>query len=160
MTRHISKRGVALITSFEGLRLKAYKPTPRDVWTIGYGHTKGVHAGQRISRATARRFLLEDVRWAEDAVNGLGLPLTQNQFDALVSFTFNLGAGILKTEHTIGKLLRQRNWKAAADSMLLYDKQGSVTLAGLTRRRKAERALFLHRPFRSRVHQLLGRAGC
>ena len=154
--RTTSKRGIDLIAAFEGLRLKAYKPTPNDVWTIGYGHTKNVHPGQVINRATARRFLRQDVRWAEAAVNRLPVAhlLNQNQFDALVSFTFNLGAGILGAEHDIGRHLRARHFKLAADSMLEYSHQGPVVLAGLLRRRRAERHLFLSHIIRAKLRQL------
>lgn len=139
----ISAKGLSLIKTFEGCRLKAYKPTPNDVWTIGVGHTHGVHEGMVITQKQADAFLRGDVAWAEKAVNALKLPLNQNQFDALVSFTFNLGAGILDASDDIGRLLRAHNWRAAANSMLQYDHQGAAVLAGLTRRRKAERALFL-----------------
>lgn len=159
MSAHISKRGLNLITNFEGLRLKAYKPTPHDVWTIGVGHTHGVHAGQKISRETALRFLAADVAWAEKAVRGLGIRLSQNQFDALVSFTFNLGPGILASSHDIGRLLREKQYGAAANSMLEYRDPGTVEEAGLLRRRKAERALFLHRPFVSKAHQIIHKLG-
>lgn len=155
VNRKTSKRGLNLIASFEGLRLKAYKPTPNDVWTIGYGHTHGVHAGMKITKAKALYFLRQDVRWAEKAVNALKLPLNQNQFDALVSFTFNLGPGILGKDHTIGVHLRRRHWRAAADSMLLYCRQGNTILLGLQRRRKAERHLFLQRVIRSKVTALI-----
>jgi lysozyme len=158
MKPHTSKRGLALITTFEGLRLQAYKPTPHDVWTIGVGHTHGVHAGMRISRAAAMRFLRQDVAWAEAAVIALRLRLNQNQFDALVSFVFNLGAGILAPSHDIGRLLRERHYVAAANSMLEYSDPGTVEHAGLLRRRKAERHLFLSHPIRAKAHQLAHRA--
>lgn len=154
----VSKRGLNLITSFEGLRLKSYKDSV-GVWTIGVGHTKGAHAGQKISRATAMRFLRQDVAWAQKAVNALRLPMSQNQFDALVSFVFNLGPGILGKEHDIGRLLRAKKYRAAADSMLEYRDPGTVEEAGLLRRRKAERALFLHRPFVSKYHQIVHKLG-
>lgn len=157
MTAKTSTRGLNLITTFEGLRLKAYKPTPHDVWTIGVGHTHGVHAGQRISKVTAFRFLREDVAWAEKAVRGLRIQLNQNQFDALVSFTFNLGAGILASSHDIGRLLREKRYTAAANSMLEYRDPGTIEEAGLLRRRRAERHLFLSHPIRAKAHQVIHR---
>ena len=88
----LSTNGKNIIKEHEALRLKAYLPTPNDVWTIGWGHTKTAKQGMTITEAQAEVLLSSDVAWAEAAVNQLvKVPLTQNQFDALVSFTFNLG---------------------------------------------------------------------
>lgn len=80
------------VKEFEGLRLTSYKDSA-GVWTIGYGHTRGVKAGQRITEAQAEAFLKEDLREAEGYVNNLKLDLTQGQFDALVDFVYNVGIG-------------------------------------------------------------------
>ena len=135
MSQTTNDAGLKLIESFEGLRLKAYQDSV-GVWTIGYGHTKGVKQGQVITQQQAQAFLQQDLAVAEAAVNRLGLTLTGNQFAALVSFTFNLGAGNLT------KLLKN-GLAAVADRILLFDHAGGKALPGLTRRRKAERALFL-----------------
>lgn len=140
----VSRRGVALIKSFEGFRGSPYQDAV-GVWTIGYGHTEGVSRSTRpIFKWQATRLLRQDLnRKYCPPVLALGVPLNQNQVDALTSLVYNLGPGILAPSHTIGAALRQRNFKAAADAFLLYDHAGSQRLPGLTRRRQAERALFL-----------------
>lgn len=141
----ISEAGVKLIADFEGCSLRPYLDSV-GVPTIGYGHTEGVtmNSTPLASQAVAMRLLRIDLdrKYAPPVVR-LGLPLTQNQFDALVSLSYNLGPGILDPSHTLGACLRDHRWKDAADSILLYDKAGGQRLAGLTRRRQAERALFL-----------------
>ena len=131
-----SYKGIALIKSFEGCRLTAYL-CPAGVWTIGYGHTAGVSKGQAITQEQADSFLKADLEKYEKYVNATGLTLNQNQFDALVSFTYNCGAGNLK------KLIANRTLPEIAEAMLLYNKGGGKVLAGLVRRREAERKLFL-----------------
>jgi lysozyme len=131
----INQAGLQLIESFEGLRLQSYQDSV-GVWTIGYGHTQGVKQGQTITQQQAEAFLQQDLAVAEKAVNGLGQTLTDNQFAALVSFTFNLGAGNLKT-------LFKNGLAAVPDRILLFDHAGGKQLPGLTRRRAAERALYL-----------------
>ena len=84
--------GLSLIKRFEGLYLESYL-CPAKVWTKGYGHTKGVVKGQKITEEEAEDFLKKDLAAAEKTVNSLNVQLTQNQFDALVSFVFNLGSG-------------------------------------------------------------------
>ena len=145
----ISKVGLDLIKSFEGCQLKAYR-CPAGVWTIGWGTTEPVngvrpHEGMRITREQADQLLVNHLKRYEDAVNNLGVQLNQNQFDALVSFCYNLGTGIFK-----GSLLtaiKASQWSNVASQMLLYNKarvNGKLTvLKGLDRRRKAESALFL-----------------
>lgn len=145
----ISQKGINLIKEFEGCYLTAYK-CPADVWTIGYGHTGNVdgvqiHAGMKITQAKAEELLVTTLdKKYEPAVRKF-TTLNQNQYDALVSFCYNLGTGIFK-----GNLLNAinaENWNSVADQILLYNKarvNGVLTeLAGLTRRRKAERKLFL-----------------
>ncbi len=135
MSQTTNQAGLQLIESFEGLRLTAYQDSV-GVWTIGYGHTRGVAHGQIITQQQAEAFLQQDLAVAEGAVNGLGLTLTDNQFAALVSFTFNLGGG------NLNKLLKN-GLAAVPDRILLFDHAGGKQLAGLTRRRQAERALYL-----------------
>lgn len=135
MPQTINDAGLKLVESFEGLRLTAYQDSV-GVWTIGYGHTKGVTQGQTITQQQAEAFLQQDLGVAEAAVNGLGLTLTDNQFAALVSFTFNLGGG------NLNKLLKN-GLAAVPDRILLFDHAGGKQLAGLTRRRQAERALYV-----------------
>lgn len=135
MSQTTNQAGLELIESFEGLRLNSYQDSV-GVWTIGYGHTQGVKPGQTITQQQAQAFLQQDLGVAEAGVNKLGLTLTDNQFAALVSFTFNLGAG------NLNKLMSQ-GLAAAPDRILLFDHAGGKVLPGLTRRRQAERALFL-----------------
>lgn len=139
----ISKVGIDLIKSFEGCSLKAYR-CPAGVLTIGYGCTVGVKEGQVITQAQADKMLLDELSRFEKAVNKLGVEFNQNQFDALVSFCYNLGTGIFT-----GSLLtaiKNKNWTSVASQMLLYNKarvNGKLTvLKGLDRRRKAEVELF------------------
>ena len=145
----ISKTGLDLIKSFEGCQLKAYR-CPAGVWTIGWGTTEPVngvkpHEGMRITREQADQLLVEHLKRYEDAVNRLGVPLNQNQFDALVSFCYNLGTGIFKG--SLLNAIKAKQWSSVAAQMLLYNKarvNGKLTvLKGLERRRQAESALFL-----------------
>lgn len=136
---NVSQKGIDLIKQFEGCRLQAYKAVPSEqCYTIGYGHYgSDVLPGMVISQAQAEALLAQDLIRYENAVIDTGLSLNQNQFDALVSFAYNCGAGNLK------KLVRGRDTQQIADAMLLYNKSGGQVLAGLTRRRQAERALFM-----------------
>lgn len=138
-----SDAGLALIQEFEGCRLTVYRDSV-GVLTIGYGHTgKDVRSGLHISQDEASALLRIDVRSAEDDIHTqIQAPLTQPQFDALVSFVFNLGGGNLH-KSTLRKLLNAGDYRAAADEFLKWDRAGGKKLAGLTRRREAERALFL-----------------
>jgi lysozyme len=135
MSQTTNDAGLKLIESFEGLRLTAYQDSV-GVWTIGYGHTKGVTKGQTITQQQAEAFLQQDLAVAEAAVNALGLALTDNQFAALVSFTFNLGGG------NLNKLLKN-GLAAVPDRIPLFNHAGGKELPGLTRRRTAERTLYL-----------------
>ena len=130
-----SQKGINLIKEFEGCRLKAYK-CPAGVWTIGYGHTSNVKPNQSITREEAERLLREDLRMYEYHVENTLKGLNQNQFDALVSFTYNCGSGCLK------QLTKGRTLKQIGEKIILYDKANGKPLAGLTRRRKAEQALY------------------
>ena len=137
----ISKAGLDLIKQFEGLYLKAYR-CPAGVPTIGYGHTAGVAMGQTITQQQADDYLRRDVRQFERAVARLvSVPLTQGQFDALVSFAFNLGEGAL-AQSTLLRLLNAGDYAGAAAQFDRWNKAGGRVLPGLVRRRAAERALF------------------
>lgn len=132
-----------LIKQWEQLRLVAYKPTPADRWTIGWGHTEDVFQGMTITKAQAEQFFEMDVQWAEDAVNTLvKVPLTQHQFDALVSFTFNIGAGAFK-KSTLLRKLNAKDYKGAAHEMLRWNKQDGKVLQGLVNRRSDEMSYFM-----------------
>ncbi|WP_426808038.1 lysozyme [Pseudomonas sp. WOUb67] len=137
-----SQRGLSLIKSFEGLRLQAYQDSV-GVWTIGYGATRGVQSGMKVSKEQADRMLLNDIQRFEPEVERLiKVPLNQNQWDALMSFTYNLGAANLESS-TLRRLLNAGNHAAAAEQFRRWNKAGGKVLAGLTSRRSAERALFL-----------------
>lgn len=137
-----SQRGIDLIKQFEGLRLTAYK-CPAGVYTIGYGHTRGVKRGMKITEEEASAYLAADLRNSEKAVERYDsiYHWNQNEYDALVSFTFNCGATNLRS------LLRngRRNRSQIAATLPLYRKSGGKVLKGLVRRRAAEKALFLER---------------
>lgn len=135
----ISEKGLTLIKQFEGCRLSAYQDSI-GVWTIGYGHTSGVKSGQTITQAQADAYLKSDCAASEKAVNNYDgtYHWNQNQFDALVSFTFNCGSGNLKTLLNSGK----RTIAEISAKITAYNKAGGKVLAGLTNRRNAEKALF------------------
>lgn len=134
---NISQTGLELIKKYEGCRLKSYK-CPAGVWTIGYGHTAGVKEGQTITQAQAEQYLKEDMVKYEGYVEKyVSLTLNQNQFDALVSFTYNCGAGNLQ------KLVKNRNHAQIAEALTLYNKATGKVLPGLVKRRAEEKALFL-----------------
>lgn len=137
-----SQKGIDLIKEFEGFRDTAYF-CPANVLTIGYGHTKTCKPGQVISTTEGEKLLRQDVRRFENAVNVLAkVPLNQSQFDALVSFAFNVGVGAFK-KSTLLRLLNQGKYDLAANEFKRWVNGGGRKLPGLVRRRKAERALFL-----------------
>lgn len=136
-----SKTGAQLTEAFEGCRLAAYQDQV-GVWTIGYGHTSDVDEGLTCTQEQAEQWLLEDVASAENDVNThVAVPLTQGEFDALVDFAFNLGNGALN-KSTLLNYLNQGNYEAAADQFERWDKAGGKVVAGLLRRRLAEKAEF------------------
>lgn len=139
---NVSETGIQLIKNFEGCVLNAYK-CPAGVWTIGYGHTSGVKEGQTITKAQAEELLIQDLRPFEIGVNNLvNVPLNQNQFDALVSFCYNLGTGNLK-KSTLLKLLNKGDYNGAAEQFDRWVYAGGEKLNGLVKRRSAEKKLFL-----------------
>lgn len=142
-----SDKGIALIKQFEGCKLTAYQDSV-GVWTIGYGWTqpvdgKPIRAGMTIKQETAERLLKTGlVSYENDVSRLVKVDLTQGQFDALVSFTYNLGARSLSTS-TLLRKLNAGDYAGATDEFLRWNKAGGKVLNGLTRRREAERALFL-----------------
>lgn len=136
-----SRYGLALTEQFEGCRLTAYRDQG-GVLTIGFGHTDGVTAGQTITLDQAAAFLAEDIQRSVDDVNRLVLvELTQGEFDALVDFDFNLGRGALAGS-TMLKLINQCKFEKAAAEFDKWDHCHGQVVAGLLRRREAERGEF------------------
>ena len=139
--------GVELIRHFEGCRFDAYL-CPAGVWTIGYGHTADVKEGDSIDQEAAEAFLIEDLEKFEQAVTRLvEVPLTQQQFDALVSWTFNLGAGNL-AESTLLRKLNNYQYAEVPEQMMRWVRAGGQVLEGLVKRRAAEAALFQNKNWR------------
>ena len=130
-----------LIKRFEQLRLNSYL-CPAGKWTIGYGHTDGVHQGMLITEKTADAFLKQDIQKAEDEVNRIDADLTQEQFDALVSFVFNVGTQAFRVS-TLRKLIeRDPNDKKIADEFRRWVYAGNKMLPGLVKRREQEIKLY------------------
>ena len=136
---NIGNKGLDLIKSFEGCRLSAYK-CPAGCWTIGYGHTQGVYEGMTISQAQADNMLREDVKYYANAVDRYNsrFNFTQEEFDALTSFTYNCGVGSLNAVMSCCNTKQE-----IAEECKLYNKGGGVVLAGLVRRREEEYKLFM-----------------
>lgn len=135
-----SENMIAIIKKFEGLRLKAYK-CPAGVYTIGYGHTENVLADSEISELMADQILRKDLKNFEQAINNLDLPLLQCEFDALVSFAFNVGIGNFN-KSTLKKLLLQKKFFYAAKEFDKWVFAGGKKLPGLQNRRNTERKIF------------------
>jgi GH24 family phage-related lysozyme (muramidase) len=142
--RSVSNAGVALVAEFEGFEPRPYRD-PVGIWTIGYGETEGISANTKPwTREYAARRLRE--RLNKDfmpAVLAANRNLTQNQLDGFTSFVYNVGPGGVSPSSRVGRNLRAGNVRAAADAILEWDKAGGRRLAGLTRRRRAERSLIL-----------------
>ncbi|WP_047238153.1 lysozyme [Chromobacterium subtsugae] len=138
----ISHRGLALIKQFEGIRLSAYQDVV-GIWTIGYGHTGAdVASGRVITQERADQLLQQDLARFEAGVAKLvSVPLSQSQFDAMVSFSYNLGLGNLQGSRLL-RLLNAGDYAGAAGQFPRWNRAGGQVLPGLTRRRLAEQALF------------------
>ncbi len=149
-----SQKGIELIKRFEGLRLFSYPDA--GAYAIGYGHTKGVRPNQQITKEVAERYLKEDLHEFETSVNkyvvNKGIPLTQNQFDALVSLVYNVGAGSIFTKNygnsfgkgsTLYNHLKNHRFKEAAARFTDFKKANGKVNQGLLKRREQERDLFL-----------------
>ena len=148
--RQTSDNGIAKIKQWEGFKKKAYRDGG-GVWTVGYGHTSDenltVTSTTVISEEEAERLLRIDLREAEDVVNEyVKVPLNQNQFDALVSFVFNIGKGSKKqpgfTTSTLLKKLNAGDYNAVPKELARWNKDNGKVVAGLTNRRAAEAGLW------------------
>ena len=130
-----------MIKHFESCKLTAYQDSV-GVWTIGWGHIAGVKKGDNWTQDEADDILLNDLEKFEGYVNQyVKVPLTQNQFDALVSWTFNLGPGNLKSSTMLTKL-NEKSYDEVPSQMKRWNKTGGKVLQGLERRRNAEAAMF------------------
>ena len=140
----ISKRGIDLIKSFEGLRLTAYKPVKTEKnWTIGYGHCSPcIREGMMISQKLADEYLNEDLQKFEQGINAYNLKVNQNQFDAFVSFAFNVGLKNFANSTLLRKVKLGANNPAIRDEFMRWVYSGGNKLSGLERRRKAEADLY------------------
>ena len=142
-----SSNGTSLIKEFEGFMASAYL-CPADVWTIGIGTTvypngTKVKKGDKCTQEQAMEYLQHDLRSFEKTVNdSVKAPLIQNQFDALVFLSYNIGSTAFKNS-TLLKKLNAKDYLGAADQFLVWNKGGGKVLKGLVRRREVERALFL-----------------
>lgn len=133
----------AFLKNYERYRPTAYLPTLRDKWTAGWGHTKGVTATTTCDTTTAQQWLVDDVSEAVAEVNRLvHVALTQAQFDALCSLTFNCGPDPLT--HTLGAKLNAGDYAGAAAEFKRWDRQAGKELDGLEKRRVAEANHFLN----------------
>jgi lysozyme len=145
--RTINDAGLNLIKSFEGCRLAAYQDVA-GIWTIGYGHIRGVREGMTITEQQATQYLQEDLADTEGAVDWMtsAAPTTNNQYAAMVSLCFNIGSGNFKTSSVL-RFHLARDYASAADAFLLWDKSNVdgqlVEVQGLLSRRRAERDLYL-----------------
>ena len=137
----ISQEGIDLIKHFEGCELESYRCSA-NVLTIGYGTTKNVVEGMKISQHQAEELLAKDLEEFEGYVEDLiDVPLEQNQFDALVAWTYNLGPTNLKTS-TLRKVLNKGAYDDVAEQIKRWNKANGKVLKGLVRRRNAEAELF------------------
>ena len=146
----VSTAGINLICGFEGLKLKAYDDGV-GVWTIGFGTTiypNGIKVkkGDTCTEAQAKAYMAHDLKKFESAVNSaVTVPINQNQFDALVSLTYNIGTGALK-ESTLLKKLNEADYKGASAQFNVWNKGGGKVMQGLVNRRVVERKLFEKAP--------------
>ena len=148
MAREIDQDGLDLVKSFEGLKTRAYR-CPAGVWTIGYGHTRGVRPGMEVTEEEAedllRKDMAESAQYVEQIVT---VPLNAHQFSALVSFVFNAGQGSLESS-TLLRRLNAGEYDAVPSELAKWVKATDpntgqkVSLAGLVRRRAAEGELWL-----------------
>jgi lysozyme len=137
----ISAEGLALIKKFEGCELEAYQDAV-GVWTIGYGHIKGVKEGMTITKEQAEEMLLEElVEYENYVLEAVNHQLDQCMFDALVSWTYNLGPSNLNSS-TMLKVLNAGDYDAVPEQIKRWNKAGGKVLQGLVRRREAEALLF------------------
>lgn len=132
----------SFVAQFEGCKLKAYR-CPAGVWTIGFGHTQGVKEGDTITEEDALILLTDELgEFAAKIAPLVRAEVTEGQFVALLSFAYNIGVDNLKRSSVL-RNLNNGAITAAADAFLLWNRAGGKVLAGLSRRRRAERKLFL-----------------
>ena len=137
----LGEKGTEILKYFEGCKLTAYQDSV-GVWTIGYGHTKGVYNGMTITQEEAEQMLLTELEEYEGYIEDMvTVPLTQNQFDALVVWIYNLGPTNFRNS-TLLKELNAGNYNAAGQEITRWNKAGGKVLAGLVKRREAEAELF------------------
>ncbi|MBE9117296.1 glycoside hydrolase family protein [Lusitaniella coriacea LEGE 07157] len=145
--KQISAEGLELIKTFEGLYLESYQDAV-GVWTIGWGNTEGIGPGMTITVAQAEQMLRKELSQFETAVTEyVKVEINENQYAALVAFSYNVGARALY-DSTLLKVLNQGQIQEAADQFLRWDKAGGQALLGLSRRRRSERSLFLSEPWK------------
>ncbi|MEG0906995.1 MAG: glycoside hydrolase family protein [Cellulosilyticaceae bacterium] len=143
----LSDNGMKLLEQFEGLRLEAYLDSA-SIATIGFGSIRypngnKVKLGDKITKAQAKEYKLHDLKEFESTVNtSVKVPLTQNQYDALVSLSYNIGSSAFKNS-TLLKKLNNGDYKGAAEQFLVWNKVNSKKVQGLVNRREAERNLFI-----------------
>lgn len=136
-----SSNGIDLIKHYEGCETEAYL-CPANVWTIGYGHIKGVKEGDVITEQQAHDMLVEELNEYEEYVNTkVMVDLNQDQFDALVSWVYNLGSGNF-TSSTLLKVLNSGDYAGVPEQILRWNKANGQVLEGLSRRRESEAELF------------------
>lgn len=146
-SNNLSDNGMKLLEQFEGLRLEAYLDSA-GIYTIGFGTIKypdgsKVKKGDKITKAQAKEYKLHDLKEFENTVNtSVNVQLSQDQYDALVSLSYNIGSGAFKNS-TLLKKLNNGDYKGAADQFLVWNKVNSKKVQGLVNRREAERNLFL-----------------
>ncbi len=136
-----SEKAYSLIRRFEGLRLAAYL-CPAGVWTIGYGHTSNVLSGKVITKELAEEFLRQDIEAVENIVNAECPGLRQCQFDALVSFVFNVGVGNFRKSTLLKKVKANPDDNSIMDEFLRWVYAKGVVQLGLQKRRLAEMRLY------------------
>lgn len=138
-----SINGISLIKKYEGSKLKAYR-CPANVLTIGYGHTgKDVFEGLIIDQKKADELLIKDLEKFEKQINSLSLSVNQNKFDALISFTYNLGFGSLQKSTLLKKIKENPNDVTIKDEFMKWTRAGGKVLQGLVNRRKSEYELYV-----------------
>jgi lysozyme len=138
---NISGEGLSLLKKFEGCELRSYRCSA-GVLTIGYGHTKGVTEGMEIDQDEAERMLASEMSEYEGNItDNVEVPLSQNQFDSLVCWVYNLGVGNLRSS-TLLAVLNKGEYDEVPTQMKRWNKAGGQVLNGLIRRREAEAAMF------------------
>lgn len=140
---NISPLGIALIQFFEDYADKAYRKFPREPWTCGWGHTRGVTESTTCTPELALQWLRDDIAEARVVVTVAGGGWTQHQFDALVSLAYNIGTSNFAKAADFHRVLALKQWTEAGDMFLLFDHVNGVEDKGLKRRRELERAVFL-----------------